>query len=108
MPSFFGVSLTKIIRHSDSMQERSAPYPPTGASLTRATEVLGTLTEDQVLAIWKAITLIGEADECHETTDRSEILADAETVLIAVLSNLGPDAENNGNVYAFPVRVITQ
>jgi len=83
-------------------------YPPTGAGLTRRTEMLSIFAEDQLLDIWNAITLLGEADECDDVTDRSEILAEIETVLIAVVSSFVHYAEKNGNVYAFPVRTVPQ
>jgi hypothetical protein len=63
-----------------------------------------TFTEDQVVAIWTAITLIGEADECCEAIEHSAILAEAETLLFDVLSKLSRGAEGGGNVYAFAAR----
>jgi hypothetical protein len=66
--------------------------------------MLPAFTEDQVLSIWQAITLLGEADECCDAIERSEIIADAETVLMTVVSKLVRRTEKHGNVYAFPVR----
>jgi hypothetical protein len=45
-----------------------------------------TFTEDQVLAIWKVITLLGEAEEWCEVVEHSAMLAEAETLLFDVLS----------------------
>jgi len=63
-----------------------------------------TFTEDQVLAIWKAITLLGEA----ESIEHSAVLAEAETLLFDVLSKLSRGAEESGNVHAFPASRVTQ
>jgi hypothetical protein len=65
-------------------------------------EMLPTFTHDQMLAIWQAITLLGEAGEYCDTIERSEILADIEIVLMDVVSQL-VRSEKNGNIYAFPV-----
>jgi hypothetical protein len=67
-----------------------------------------TFTEDQVLAIWKAITLLGEAEEWCEVVEHSATLADAETLLFDVLSKSARGADESRNVYAFPVRTVTQ
>ena len=63
-----------------------------------------TFTEDQVLAIWKAITVLGEAEECCKVVEHSAILAEAETLLFDVLSKLARGGGECRNVYAFPVR----
>ena len=63
-----------------------------------------TFTEDQVLAIWKAIAVLGEAEECCKVVEHSAILAEAETLLFDVLSKLARGGGECRNVYAFPVR----
>ena len=85
------------------MQRR---YPRTSPSegLNQRAKMLPAVTEDQVLGIWQAITLLGEADVCCDVIERSEIIAAAETVLMTVVSKLVRCTEKHGNVYAFPVR----
>jgi hypothetical protein len=64
--------------------------------------MLRTFNDDQVLAIWQAVTLLGDAGECCNAIERSEILADVETILMAVVLKLVEPAEKNANVYVFP------
>jgi hypothetical protein len=50
-------------------------------------------TEDPLLAIWEAMNLIEQAQECSNIADIPEILAEAEIVLSNVLKDLVQNAK---------------
>ena len=47
-----------------------------------------TVADYLVLGTWEAITLLGEARECCDAAEVSELLLKAETILISVVSEL--------------------
>ena len=47
-----------------------------------------TVADYLVLGTWEAITLLGEARECCDAAEVSELLSKAETILISVVSEL--------------------
>jgi hypothetical protein len=47
-----------------------------------------TVADYLVLGTWEAITLLGEARECCDAVEVSELLSKAETILISVVSEL--------------------
>jgi len=55
-----------------------------------------TVTDQLVLDIWEAITLIGEAQECCEADDVTDLLAKAEEILTTVVSELPVFARSAG------------
>ena len=50
-------------------------------------------TEDPILAIWEAMTLIEKAQECSNIADLPEILSKAEIVLSNALKDLVQNAK---------------
>ena len=58
-------------------------------------------TEDPILAIWEAMNLIQEAQECSDVADLPEILARAEMVLSNVLKELVHNANKREQTSSF-------
>lgn len=58
-------------------------------------------TEAPLLAVWEAMNLIQEAQECSDVADLPEILAKAEMVLSNVLKELVQNANKRENTSSF-------